>query len=66
MTGWNLPPGVNARDIPGNEPEPTLAEIARDLYSALRDLYEHTEARCVTVGDCNAARRALDQAEDAI
>lgn len=45
------------------EPDPSLAEIARDLYLALRDLYEHTDARCVTVGDCNAARRALDQAE---
>ena len=26
MTGWNLPPGVNVSDIPGNRPE----DIARD------------------------------------
>lgn len=58
-----MPPGVNASDIPGNEPEPTLAEIARDLYEELANMLEHTEARCVTVGDCNAARRALEQAE---
>lgn len=61
MTGWNMPPGVNVRDIPGEEPD--LTEIARDLYVALRDLLDHVDARCVTEGDCIAARRALDQAE---
>jgi len=25
MTGWNLPPGVNVSDIPGNRPEDELA-----------------------------------------
>jgi hypothetical protein len=26
MTGWNLPPGVNVSDIPGNRPEDEIWE----------------------------------------
>lgn len=26
MTGWNLPPGCNVSDIPGNEPEYEICE----------------------------------------
>jgi hypothetical protein len=26
MTGWNLPPGVNVNDIPGNRPEDMIEE----------------------------------------
>lgn len=27
MTGWNLPPGVNVNDIPGNRPEDEAYEV---------------------------------------
>jgi hypothetical protein len=30
-----------------------------DLVEALRELLEHTDKNCVTVGDCNQARAAL-------
>jgi hypothetical protein len=28
MTGWNLPPGCNVSDLPGNRPE----DLARDAF----------------------------------
>jgi hypothetical protein len=38
MTGWNLPPGVSVRDLPGNEPTDPIAEaIAELLYAKLGD-----------------------------
>ena len=32
MTGWNMPPGVNESDIPGNGPEDVIAEKLYDLF----------------------------------
>ena len=35
MTGWNMPPGVNPSDIPGNRPEDIEWEkILDDFYAA--------------------------------
>lgn len=30
MTGWNLPPGVNVNDLPGNRPEDEADEVFLD------------------------------------
>jgi len=30
MTGWNMPPGVNVSDIPGNRPEDEAEEVFWD------------------------------------
>jgi len=32
MTGWNLPPGCNVSDIPGNRPEDLAFEIFWENY----------------------------------
>lgn len=32
MTGWNMPPGCNVSDIPGNRPEDQEAEAFFDLF----------------------------------
>jgi hypothetical protein len=38
MTGWNLPPGCNVRDLPGNSPGEQAAEALGDaLYELLPD-----------------------------
>jgi hypothetical protein len=44
MTGWNLPPGCNVSDIPGNRPEDEAAEA---LWDTIADI--------LTLGgvDCN-------------
>jgi hypothetical protein len=34
MTGWNLPPGVNVNDLPGNGPQDQAWE---DLYKIIAD-----------------------------
>lgn len=36
MTGWNMPPGVNPSDIPGNRPEDAYWEkVLDDFYAHL-------------------------------
>jgi hypothetical protein len=35
MTGWNMPPGCNTSDIPGNRPEDQLAEQIADEIAAI-------------------------------
>ena len=38
MTGWNLPPGCNVSDIPGNRPEDEAWEnLCQDFYSAITE-----------------------------
>jgi hypothetical protein len=32
MTGWNLPPGCNVSDLPGNRPEDLLAEAVAEGF----------------------------------
>ena len=32
MTGWNMPPGCNVSDIPGNRPEDQEAEAFYDWF----------------------------------
>jgi hypothetical protein len=32
MTGWNMPPGVNESDIPGNRPEDAIADKLYALF----------------------------------
>ena len=37
MTGYNMPPGVNESDIPGNTPDDALDEqILDDLFGAMQ------------------------------
>jgi hypothetical protein len=39
MTGWNLPPGVNVRDLPGNTPEDEAMEARTEaIYDELLDV----------------------------
>lgn len=45
-----------------NSADAPLISAAPDLYEALRELLEHIEYHCVTVGDCNQARAALAKA----
>ena len=38
MTGWNMPPGVNVSDIPGNRPEDVeFEEIMYEFYATLTE-----------------------------
>ena len=37
MTGWNLPPGVNVSDIPGNRPEDEANEV---FHEALDERFD--------------------------
>lgn len=37
MTGWNLPPGVNVGDIPGNRPEDEAEEKAYERMAEEMD-----------------------------
>jgi hypothetical protein len=51
MTGWNLPPGVNVSDIPGNRPEDEMEEIFWEaLDEDLRKLGKYSEAELDMVG----------------
>jgi hypothetical protein len=53
MTGWNLPPGVSERDLPGNEPEDPIAEdIYHILFEALPQEMESLEVTFNKVMDC--------------
>jgi hypothetical protein len=52
MTGWNLPPGCNVHDLPGNSREEEQAEA---LYDKLAD------AIAVLDLDNETTRKALDK-----
>lgn len=39
MTGWNMPPGANVSDIPGNRPEDLLDEWLWERGEDFRDGY---------------------------
>jgi hypothetical protein len=53
MTGWNLPPGVSTRDLPGNEPEDPVALAVYDiLYEAMPEQMELLEVTFNAVMDC--------------
>jgi hypothetical protein len=45
MTGWNLPPGCNVRDIPGNRPEDEAAEA---LWDTIADILTEGGVDCCT------------------
>lgn len=53
MTGWNMPPGVNARDIPGNRSEDEIWEKEAEKFCSNCPQNE----RCrYTVGDCERSK----------
>lgn len=35
MTGWNLPPGCNVSDLPGNGPEPPCEVCGKELEDCI-------------------------------
>ena len=44
MTGWNMPPGCNVSDIPGNRPEDLRSEALYDkIYDCLAKLKTQDE-----------------------
>lgn len=46
MTGFNLPPGCSARDIPGNRPEDETVEAFYSVaYQEFADLPEELQER---------------------
>jgi hypothetical protein len=69
MTGWNLPPGVSVRDLPGNEPEDPVALAVYDiLYEAMPKQTDLLEATFNKVMDCVERARStayLDGERDA-
>src|SRR5262245_37279018 len=51
MTGWNMPPGCNIRDIPGNSAEDQKAEAAYDAIYELLDPLHIDEGERERVAD---------------
>ena len=47
--GWDLPPGVNASDIPGNRPEDAAWEKMMDDFYLLATMYLRIFCHCQTV-----------------
>lgn len=46
MTGWNLPPGCNVSDLPGNSPEDERVEALMDkIYDCLSAVEAMDEIR---------------------
>ena len=71
MTGWNMPPGCNVRDIPGNRPEDEAAEALADrIYDALllpdtRETDEIVDRLMKLCGDVYAEGHAQGQSDAA-
>jgi len=48
MTGYNLPPGVSVRDLPGNRPEDEAGEARYDaIYERLQPLIGERDDKVV-------------------
>ena len=50
-------------DGPNPAGDARLIAAAPDLLEALRELLDHLDAHCVTIGDCNQAHAAIAKAE---
>ena len=46
MTGWNLPPGVNECDIPGNRPIDVLWENEAEKFCDRCEIVVCTHKKC--------------------
>jgi len=60
MTGWNMPPGVNESDIPGNGPEDVIAEKLYDLF--VKASWYFTKEEVLDIWD-SAVRESEAEAE---
>jgi hypothetical protein len=53
MTGWNLPPGCNVSDLPGNRPEDERNEA---LWDTIADILTEHGVNC----DSPAAKKIIE------
>lgn len=54
MTGWNLPPGVNISDIPGNRPEDEIWEKEVDKFCS----------NCLQNAECNGSIEDCERSKE--